>query len=131
MYSTGDPTDEINGVPGKAFLLAGYHFKPKGERVYKHSDYLTGVLNAYNYGLDGEQPNLTLQVSFFKDGEKRGQTEDGPFLAQTPLMALTVFDIPLNISRFKEPGDYTIEITVTDHIKNEKLTEEITFVIEE
>ena len=131
MFSTADQTGEINGVPGKAFLLGGYHFKPKGERVYTHSEQLAGVLNAYNYGLDGEQPNLTLQVSFFKDGEKRGQTEDGPFLAQAPLMALTVFDIPLNISRFKEPGDYTIEITVTDHIKNEKLTEEITFVIEE
>ena len=68
---------------------------------------------------------------FFKDGEKRGQTGDEPFIAQASKMAMTLFEIPLNISNFKEPGDYTIEITVTDHIKNEKLTEEITFVIEE
>ena len=130
MFSTADRTDEINGVPGKAFLLAGYHFTPKGERVYNHSEQLAGMLNAYNYGLAGEQPNLTLQVLFFKDGEKRGQTADGPFMAQTPQIALTIFDIPLNVSNFKEPGDYTIEITVTDHVKNEKLTEEIAFVIE-
>ena len=113
------------------FLLAGHHFKPKGERVYDHSEYLSGMLNAYNYGLAGEQPNLTLQVSFFKDGEKRGQIEEKPFAAQVLQMALTTFDIPLNVSNFKEPGDYTIEITVTDHIKNEKLTETIAFVIEE
>lgn len=130
MYSTGDQTKEVNGVPGKAFLLAGYHFKPKGERVYDHSEYLSGVLNAYNYGLAGDQPNLTIQVSFFKDGEQRGQTEESPFAAQVPQMALTTFDIPLNIPNFKEPGDYTIEITVTDHIKNEKLTETIEFTIE-
>jgi len=130
MYSNGDPTDEVNGVPGKAFLLAGYHFEPKGERVYRHSEYLSGVLNAYNYGLAGKKPNLTIQVSFFKDGERRGQTADSPFAAQVPQMALTTFDIPLNIPNFKEPGDYTIEITVTDHIKNEKLTKTIDFAIE-
>ena len=88
------------------------------------------MLNAYNYGLAGEQPNLTIQVSFFKDGVKQGQTEETPFAAQAPQMALTTFDITLNVSNFKELGDYTIEITVTDHIKNEKLTEEIAFVIE-
>ena len=130
MYSNGDPTDEINGVPGKAFLLAGYHFKPKGEKIYSHSEYLSGVLNAYNYGLAGEQPSLTIQISFFKDGEKRGQTEESPFAAQASHMALTTFDIPLNIANFEQPGDYTIEITVTDHIKNEKLMETIEFVIE-
>ena len=45
-------------------------------------------------------------------------------------MALTTFDIPLNVENFKQPGDYTLEITVTDHIKNEKITETIDFVIE-
>ena len=131
MFSTMDKTDEVNGAPGKAFLLASHHFKPKGERVYNHSEVLSGILYAYNYGLAGEQPNLTLQVSIFKDGEKRAQMKDTPFGAQASHMALTIFDIPLNISRFKEPGDYTIEITVTDHIKNENLTEKIAFVIEE
>ena len=130
MFTTADRTGETNGVPGTAFLLAGHHFKPKGEKVYNHSEQLAGVLFAYNYGVAGDQPNLTSQVLFFKDGEKRGQTADGPFMAQTPSMALTIFDIPLKISSFKEPGDYTIEITVTDHVKNEKLTEEIAFVIE-
>ena len=131
MFSTSDRTGETHGVPGKAFLLAGYHFKPKGERLYNHSEQLAGVLNAYNYGLVGKQPHLTLQIVFFKDGEKRGQTDDGPFIKQTSQMALTIFEIPLNISTFKEPGDYTMKVTVTDHIKNEKLTEEITFVIKE
>ena len=32
MFSTMDKTDEVNGAPGKAFLLASHHFKPKGER---------------------------------------------------------------------------------------------------
>ena len=56
--------------------------------------------------------------------------KDVPFGVQTPRSAFTIFDIRLSASSFKEPGDYTLEITVTDHIKNEKLTEEIAFVIE-
>lgn len=131
MFSDAQRTGETNGEPGSAFLLAGYHFRPKGGLVYDHSEQLAGVLNAYNYGVSGDQPNLTLQVAFFKDGEKRGQTEDGPFMAQAPHMALTIFDIPLNIPNFKEPGAYTIELTVTDHIKNETVKEEIEIVVEE
>ena len=45
-------------------------------------------------------------------------------------MALTIFDIPLNVPNFKDPGNYRIEIVVTDHVKNEKVTEEIEFVVE-
>jgi GWxTD domain-containing protein len=131
MFSDAERTGEVNGVPGSAFLLAGYHFRPKGDLVYDHSEQLSGVLNAYNYGIDGEETNLTIQVAFFKDGEKRGQTEDGPFMVQAPQMALTIFDVPLNIPNFKEPGDYTIEVTVTDHINNATVKEEIPIVIEE
>ena len=111
-------------------IAAGYHFKPKGERVYSHSEQLSGVFNAYNFGVAGDQPNLTVQVSFFKDDEKRGQTEDAPFVAQAAQMALTIFDIPLNIPNFKEPGEYRIEIRVTDHVKNETVTEKIEIVVE-
>lgn len=130
MFSTADQTGDVHGVPGKAFVLAGYHFKPKGERVYDHSERLSGVLNAYNYGVDGDQPNLTIKVSFFKGDERRGQTEESPFMAQAPQMALTVFDIPLNIPNFEEPGEYKIEIAVTDHVKNETVTQDVEFVIE-
>lgn len=131
MFSDAEQTTDRNGVPGKAFLLAGYHFKPKADRVYDHSERLSGVLNAYNYGIDGDQPNLTIQVSFFKGDERRGQTEESPFMAQAPQMALTIFDVPLDIPNFEEPGEYRIEIAVTDHVNNETVTEEIEFVIEE
>jgi GWxTD domain-containing protein len=130
MFSNAERTGEVNGVPGKAFQLAGYHFKPKGERVYSHSEQLSGVLNAYNYGLEGDQPNLTIQVSFFKGDEPRGQTEDAPFVAQAAQMALTIFDIPLSIPNFKDPGEYKITIVVTDHVKNQTAEEEIEIVVE-
>lgn len=130
MFSNAERTGEVNGVPGKAFMLAGYYFQPKGERVYSHSEQLSGVLNAYNYGVDGDQPNLTIQVSFFKGEEARGQTEDAPFVAQAEQMALTIFDIPLNIPNFKDPGDYRIKIVVTDHVNNKTVEDEVEFVVE-
>jgi GWxTD domain-containing protein len=130
MFSDAQQTGDANGEPGKAFLLGGYHFFPKREMVYTHDDHLAGVLSAYNFGLSGGKPNLTVQVSFFKDGQPRGKTKEEPFMAQSPEMALTIFDLPLNIPNFDEPGNYKLEVKVTDQTNEKTLTEEVPFAIE-
>ena len=97
--------------------------------VYNNSEQLAGVLNAYNFGVNGDKPNLTVQLRFFKENQSRGQTKEEPFMLQSAEIALTIFDIPLNIPNFADPGDYTIQIKVTDHIKNVTLEEEIEIVV--
>lgn len=130
MFVEGNKVNEAMGSPGRAFLFGGYHFTPKREMVYTKKDQLSGVFYAYNYGLEGDKPNLTVQVSFYKDSERRGSTKDEPFMLQSPEMALTIFDIPLNIPNFKDPGNYRVEVKVTDHVSGKTVTKEIPFEIQ-
>ncbi|MGH9333181.1 MAG: hypothetical protein ACRD21_05460, partial [Vicinamibacteria bacterium] len=129
MFAEGNKVEETMGAPGRAFLLGGYHFEPKREMVYSHADQLSGVFYAYNYGVAGDKPNLTVHLSFFKDGVARGATKEEPFMLQTGEMALTIFDIPLNIPNFKEPGSYKVAVKVTDHVNQKSLTQEIPFEV--
>jgi GWxTD domain-containing protein len=129
MFSEGDKIGEAQGSPGKAFLLGGYHFTPKREMVYTGKDQLSGVFYAYNYGVEGDKPSLTVQLSFFREGVARGATKEEPFMLQTPEMALTIFDIPLSIANFKEPGNYKVTVKVTDQVTKKVVTQDIPFEI--
>jgi GWxTD domain-containing protein len=129
MFSEGKQVGEAMGSPGRAFLLGGYHFTPKRDMVYTQKDQLAGVFYAYNYGVAGDKPNLTYQVIFFKEAERRGATREEGFMLQTPEMALTIFDISLNLPNFKDPGNYKIAVKVTDHVSGKTLTKEIPFEI--
>ena len=130
MFSGAEQTGEEVPHFGKAFLLGGFHFAPKRELVYSTKEDFSLVFYAYNYGVEGDKPNLSVQFRFFREGLGRGQTADEPFMLQTPEMALTIREIPLNIRNFEEPGNYRIEIHVTDKITGEKLKKVVEFVIE-
>jgi len=130
MFAEGKQIGEAMGSPGRAFLLGGYHFTPKREMVYTTKDQLAGVFYAYNYGIGGDKPNLTVHLSFSKEGEARGGTKEEPFLLQTTLMALTIFDIPLSIPNFKEPGNYKVTVKVTDHVTKKTITQDIPFQVQ-
>ena len=130
MFSKSERTGKVKGTLGEAFMLGGYHFYPKRELVYTHENQLSCVFNAYNYGLKNGKPNLTFNASFFREGKARGMTGERPFMAQSPTVALTIVDLPLNIANFKKPGNYTIKIKVTDKTNKTTLTEEMDFVIE-
>ncbi len=144
LFSEAERSGETSGMFGNAFVLGGYHFTPKREmvlvqrqnlpeaslRLYTTKDQFSGVFNAYNFGVEGDKPDLTVQVRFFKDGKPRGQTKEEPFMLQSAEVALTIFDIPLSIPNFKDPGVYRIEVHVIDKIKGERLKEEFQLVIE-
>jgi GWxTD domain-containing protein len=130
MFAEGKQIGEAMGSPGRAFLLGGYHFIPKREMVYTTQDQLSGVFYAYNYGVAGDKPNLTVHLSFSKEGQGRGSTKEEPFMLQTAEMALTIFDIPLSIPNFKEPGNYKVTVKVTDHVNQKTLTQDIPFQIQ-
>jgi hypothetical protein len=78
--------------------------------IYTGKDQLSGVFYAYNYGVEGDKPNLTVHLSFAREGVARGATKEEPFMLQTTEMALTIFDIPLSIANFKEPGNYKVTV---------------------
>jgi hypothetical protein len=130
MFSEGKQIGEAMGSPGRAFLLGGYHFTPKREMVYTTKEQLSGVFYAYNYGVEGDKPNLTVHLSFSREGQARGATKEEPFMLQTAEMALTIFDIPLSIPNFKEPGNYKVTVKVTDQVTKKTVTQEIPFQVQ-
>lgn len=126
LFSEGQKSNDPYGDVGRAFVLGGYQFTPKPDTIYKKTDQLSGVFNAYGYGVGEGGPNLTTRYVFLQDGEEKGQTPDEPFISVSEEAAITVFDMPL-ISL--EPGDYTFRIQVTDHVKNEVITQDIDFIL--
>ena len=144
LFSEAERTGDEMALFGNAFVLGGYPFTPKREmvlvqrqnlpeaslRLYTTKDQFSGVFNAYNFGVEGDKPELTVQVRFFKDGKNRGQTKEEPFMLQNAEIALTIFDISLSLPNFKDPGVYRIEVHVIDKIKGERLKEEFQLVIE-
>jgi GWxTD domain-containing protein len=127
LFLGGEKTGASRGTPGKAFILGGYHFTPKLDRLYGRSDRLRGVFNAYGYATVRGEANLTSQYMFFREGNLTGRTKAEPFLSANEEAAITVFDIPL--SSF-EPGAYILTIKVIDHITNAIVTCDIEFIVQ-
>jgi hypothetical protein len=126
LFTEGEKVEEHLASPGRAFVIGGFHFTPKVGRFYRTEDRLSGVFHAYGYGVEQGKPNLTAQYIFLQGDVKQGQTRDEPFISVGPEIATTVFDMPL--ASF-DPGEYTLRVKVTDHIRNEVLTKDIDFVL--
>jgi GWxTD domain-containing protein len=127
LFSEGDKTEDTLASPGQAFVIGGYRFVPKRDRVYETTDQLAGIFHAYGYALDADgSANLTAQYIFFRDGEIRGHTPDEPFISAGQEFAATIFDIPLD--RF-EPGEYVLKIQVTDHVAGKATAKDINFTL--
>lgn len=128
LFSDGQRTAAPRGAPGKAFILGGYHFVPRLDRVYHRSERLSGVFHAYGYAMDRDAADLTVQYVFSRNGETCGRTREAPFLSANEEAAITVFDIPL--STF-EPGNYTLSIQVRDHTSGAMVTRDLGFTLHE
>ena len=127
MFAEGTKTEETLASPGQAFVIGGYRFTPKRDRVYETTDRLAGIFHAYGYALDAEgSANLTAQYIFFREGEIRGHTPDEPFISAGQDFAATIFDIPLD--RF-EPGEYVLKVQVTDHVAGKATAKDISFTL--
>ncbi len=126
LFTEGKKVDDSIGRPGEAFILGGFRFIPKLDRIYERVDRLSGVFVAYSFGVVNAKPDLTAQYIFLQNGVRRGQTSEEPFISPGEEMAITVFDMPL--SSF-EPGEYTLRIKVTDDVRDEVVTRDIDFVL--
>ena len=126
LFTDGEKIEEFVPKAGQAFLIGGFHFHPKLGKTYETSDALRAVFNVYGYGVENGSPDLTKRFVFSKDGRRRSQTKDEPLQTASEDIAIGVMDVPL--ASF-EPGDYTVQLQVTDHVKDEVVTEDIDFVI--
>jgi GWxTD domain-containing protein len=124
LFTEGRKLEEPIARAGQAFVIGGYHFVPKLDAVYQKTDQLSGVFQAYGYGIGEEGANLTARYLLYRDGEPAGKTQDEPFISAGETFAITVFDIPLEGF---EPGKYLLKIQVSDHVNGKMLTKELQF----
>ena len=128
MYQDRESVGQAQPMPGKAFMLAGAHLTPKRTSTYNKSEDLQGLFFAYNYETK-DSPRLTVQYAFWKGDESRGQTKAEPVNLINENFAISPFGIPLSIPNFKDPGDYRIQIKLTDQNTGDTATESINFTI--
>jgi GWxTD domain-containing protein len=126
-YAEGKQVNDTPGTPGHAFQFGQVQFTPKPEMVYTQADTFSTFFYVYGFALDEAtgKPNLTAQYIFFFNGQKRGQTKDDPMQANEQ-HGIGNAEIPL--SSFS-PGNYRVEIKVTDHVTKKVLTESVEFQI--
>ena len=126
VYNEGKQTREPAGTPGHAFQFGTVKFRPA--RTFTQKDTLGFFFFVYGLGFDaGAKPNVTGQYIFYKDGKRNGQTKEEPLLAEGN-HAVGNAEIPL--SSF-EPGNYRIEVKVTDRALNQVTIKDVEFVLKE
>ena len=129
VYSSLRETTEGAGVPGHAFQFGTNQFIPKTGDVpnFTQSDALGLFFFVYGFGLDASaQPNVTSQFAFLHDGESRGQTPPRSVQASGE-QGIGYIEIPLESF---DPGNYQVQIKVTDEVANQTITEDLDFVLE-
>ncbi len=134
LFSDGSRAEDFTPAPGRALLVGGFHFTPRISRTYGPDSDLRLVFNAYGYDTSSE-PNLSWQITFFKDGEQYLRYNPTPFNLASTDLAIAIVDVPLarlfsdGRRESFEPGEYTAEITVQDEVGKQALTEVVEFQV--
>jgi hypothetical protein len=128
VYNEGKEVSEPAGTPGHAFQFGAVKFNPATHFTKEQAIGLFFFVYGLGVGPDG-QPKITGQYVFFRDGEKKGQTGDSELQANET-QAVGNAEIPLSIPNFDEPGEWKMQVKVTDHILKKTLRTEVDFVID-
>ena len=111
---------------GKAFNLAGSHLTPKRTKEYSKSEDIQGVFYVYGFG----QPvDMTVQYVFWRGEQRRGASAAEPVTNAAEDFAVVPFGFPLSIRNFEEPGDYRVEVKLTDNVTGKNITQDVHFTV--
>jgi hypothetical protein len=129
IFSKAEDVKEQAGTPGHSFQFGTTLFTLKrGDTpTYKSTDSFNAFFFVYGFGLDESgKSNLTEQYIFFKDENRKAQTQAQPLRTEKDI-GLSEAGIPL--SSF-EPGNYKVQVKIVDNVTKETITREIGFVVE-
>jgi hypothetical protein len=107
---------------GELSALELNHLRDTSLRQFKRGTILNYGLMAFNAKLDGaNKPDLSLQIKVFRDGKPffEGQVEKIPQDWQVDLQKVR-FGASLSLGDRMQPGDYVLQIIVTDNLAGEK-----------
>jgi GWxTD domain-containing protein len=109
------------------FVIGGTKVRPSVNRTFTRDQNLCIYMQVYNLGLDAKthKPSLDVEYDLLKDGKPLlAQAEDAAKLKEASQQFTLEKQMPL---RMLEPGKYTVQIKITDKIKNQTVSPSDTF----
>ncbi len=121
------PTSEVGSGP---FVIGGTKVRPCVNDTFKKSQTLGIYMQVYNLGLDPKthRPEANINYVISKDGKPvLDQTEEAAKIKDAAEQLTIEKTMP---ARLLKPGDYTLQIKITDKIKNQTDTQTANFRVE-
>ena len=132
--------DQIEAVPmknigtgkGSKFIIGSSKVRPRVGEIFKNDEKLGIYMKVYNFGQDEltHKPSGEVLYEVLKNGSNEkviSYTEDLKELPNASASQVTVEKL-LPLSTFST-GQYTIRLTVTDKINNQKVTQSVPFTV--
>ena len=121
------PTSQVGTGP---FVIGGTKVRPSVTRTFTRDQNLCIYMQVYNLGQDAKthKPSLDVEYEVLKDGKPLlVQAEDPSKLKEASQQFTLEKQMPL---RALQPGKYTVQIKVTDKIKNQTISPSDTFELQ-
>jgi GWxTD domain-containing protein len=121
------PTSQVGTGP---FVIGGTKVRPSVTRTFTRDQNLCIYMQVYNLGQDPKthKPSLDVEYELLKDGKPLlAQAEDPSKLKEASQQFTLEKQMPLKVL---QPGKYTVQIKVTDKIKNQTVSPSDTFEVQ-
>jgi len=121
------PTSQVGTGP---FVIGGTKVRPSVTRTFTRDQNLCIYMQVYNLGQDAltHKPSLDVQYQLLKDGKPLlDQAEDPARLKEASQQFTLEKQMPLKVL---PPGRYTVQIKVTDKVKNQTVSPSDTFELQ-
>jgi GWxTD domain-containing protein len=118
------PTSQVGTGP---FVIGGTKVRPSVSQQFTREQNLGIYMQVYNLGLDPQthRPSADIQYEILKDGKALlTQTEQAAKIANASQQVTLQKTMPL---RSLQPGKYTVQIKVTDNVKNQTVSPTASF----
>jgi GWxTD domain-containing protein len=121
------PTSEVGSGP---FVIGGTKVRPSVNQVFTQSQNFGIYMQVYNLGLDPKthQPSANIEYQISQDGKTvLNQTESAASIKDASEQVTLEKTMP---AKMLKPGKYTLQIKITDKVKDQTNTQTTNFQVE-
>ena len=120
------PTNQVGSGP---FVIGSTKVRPSVNQIFSRDQTMGIYMQVYNLGIDPKthRPSMNVEYDISKDGKSILKQPEDPekWAAASPQITLQK-RLPL---KSLEPGKYSVQIKITDHVKNQTVSPTATFEV--
>ncbi len=120
------PTNQVGSGP---FVIGSTKVRPSVNQTFTRDQKLGIFMQVYNLGIDPQthRPSMDIQYEIMKDGKTMLAQAEDPAKWKNPAQQITL-QKTLDL-RPLQPGRYSVQIRITDKIKNQTVSPTTTFEV--